>query len=62
MERFDGRSMAVGIVAGLVVGLVLYYFTSNTMLIYLGAGIGAILLMNVRIFPARQRRRPPGGG
>lgn len=53
MDRFDGRAMAVGIVLGLVVGLVLYYFTSNTMLIYLGAGIGAILLMNSGIFPPR---------
>lgn len=45
--------MAVGIVLGLVVGLVLFYFTSNTMLIYLGAGVGAILLMNSGIFPPR---------
>jgi hypothetical protein len=50
MNRFDGRSMAVGIVAGLAVGLVAYYFTSNTMLIYLGAGLGAILLMNAGLF------------
>ena len=62
MERFDGRSMAVGIVAGLVVGLVLYYFTSNTMLIFLGAGIGAILLMNVRIFPPRDNDDDRPGG
>ena len=54
--------MAVGIVAGLVVGLVLYYFTSNTMLIYLGAGIGAILLMNVRIFPPRDNDDDRPGG
>ncbi len=50
MDRFDGRSMAVGIVAGLAVGLVLFYFTSNPMLIYLGAGVGAILLMNAGLF------------
>lgn len=45
--------MAVGIVLGMVVGLVIFYFTSNQTWIYLGAAIGAILLMNSGIFPPR---------
>jgi hypothetical protein len=50
MDRFDGRSMAVGIVLGMVVGLALFALTSNTMLIYLSAGIGAVLCMNAGFF------------
>ena len=53
MDRFDGRAMAVGIVLGMVVGLVIFYFTDNQTWIYLSAAIGAILLMNSGIFPPR---------
>lgn len=42
--------MAVGIVVGTAVGLALFALTGNTMLIYLGAGIGAVLLMNSGLF------------
>lgn len=42
--------MAVGIVLGMVVGLALFALTSNTMLIYLSAGIGAVLCMNAGFF------------
>lgn len=45
--------MAVGIVLGMVVGLVIFYFTSNQTWIYLSSAIGAILLMNSGIFPPR---------
>ncbi len=55
MDRFDGRAMAVGIVLGLIVGLVIYYFVHNTMWIYLGSAVGAILLMNSGIFPPRDK-------
>ena len=42
--------MAVGIVLGMVVGLVAFALTGNTMVIYLGAGIGAVLCMNAGFF------------
>lgn len=47
MNDVDGRTIAVGIVVGTILGFVLYAVTQNTIWIYLGAALGIILAMGL---------------
>jgi len=46
MDRFDGRALGVGIAVGVVLGLVVCFFTGNPMWVTIGAAVGAILGVN----------------
>ncbi|MDP4014285.1 MAG: hypothetical protein U0990_01840 [Candidatus Nanopelagicales bacterium] len=48
MGEVDGRGMAIGIVAGVAVGLLVLAFTGNVVWLGLMAAIGAVLGINIR--------------
>ncbi len=46
MNTFDGRGLALGIGAGVVIGLVIWWLTGSALWIGLLAAIGAVIGMN----------------
>lgn len=48
--EFDGRGLAVGIAAGVVLGLIVMYLTGSSLPIPLFAAIGAVVGLNVGWF------------
>lgn len=46
MNTFDGRGLALGIAGGVVVGLLVWWFTGSAVWIGVLAAIGAVLGMN----------------
>ena len=46
MNTFDGRGLALGIAAGVAVGMVVWAFTDSALGIGLLAAIGAVIGMN----------------
>ena len=50
MEQFDGRGLAVGIAGGVLVGLVINFFTGSAFWVGLLAAIGAMIGMNAGWF------------
>ncbi len=46
MDTFDGRGLAVGIAAGVGVGLLVWWLTGSSLWIGILAAIGAVIGMN----------------
>lgn len=46
MDSFDGRGLAIGIAGGVVIGLIVWFFTGSSLWIGLLAAIGAVIGMN----------------
>lgn len=57
--EFDGRGLAVGIAAGVVIGLIVMYLTGNQAVIPIFAAIGAVLGLNTGWFNRGDKQDTP---
>lgn len=46
MNTFDGRGLALGIAAGVILGLIIMFVTGNSIWIGILAAVGAVIGMN----------------